>query len=260
MCPTSPLPLADRGILITRPAGQSAALASLVAQNGGRPVLFPVVEIADVADRGALAATIDALDTYDLAIFVSPTAVEKGCGAILARRRLPARIQVAALGQGSARALQRLGVVGVIAPPDGADSESLLARPELQNIAGRRVIIFRGVGGRDLLRQTLVSRGATVDYAECYRRTRPMVDVSALVSAWNAGQVHAAVVTSGEGLRNLWDMLDAKGRASLAATPLFVPHPRIAEAARELELTHVVVTGAGDDATARSLCAYFSAP
>ena len=255
-----PLPLAGRGILITRPAGQSAALAAMVTENGGCPILFPVVEIADVEDSSALTATIDALDRYDLAIFVSPTAVDKGWNAIHARRRLPRHIKVAALGHSSARALQRLGLDGVIAPPEGADSESLLAVAELQNVRSLRIVIFRGVGGRDLLRQTLISRGATVDYAECYRRTRPDVDATAVVNAWTAGEVHAVVVTSGEGLRNLWEMLDAKGRASLHETPLFVPHRRIADTARELELTQVVVTGAGDDATVRSLCAYFSMP
>ena len=255
---TAPLPLAGRGILITRPAGQSEALASKIAECGGRPILFPVIEIADVEDTRTLATRIDALDAYDLAIFVSPTAVSKGCNAIYARRRFPAHVKVAAVGQGSARALQRLGVAGVIAPSDGADSESLLSLPELQDLAGRRIVIFRGVGGRDLLRQTLVARGATVDYAECYRRTRPAADMTPLARAWHAGEIDAVVITSSEGLRNLWDMLDAKGRACLAGTPIFVPHPRIAEAALELQLPRVTVTGAGDDATVQSVSAYFS--
>jgi uroporphyrinogen-III synthase len=115
------------------------------------------------------------------------------------------------------------------------------------------------VGGRDLLRETLLARGARVDYAECYRRTRLAVDMTALVHAWTAGDVDAVVVTSTEGLRNLWDMLDANGRSLLAKTPIFVPHPRIAEAARKLGLPGVMVTGAGDDATMRSLFAYFPA-
>jgi uroporphyrinogen-III synthase len=151
-----------------------------------------------------------------------------------------------------------LGVPAVVAPSEGGDSESLLSLCELQSLAGRRIVIFRGVGGRDLLGQTLVARGATVDYAECYRRMRPATDMTALARAWHAGELDAVVITSSEGLRNLWDMLDASGRVLLAETPIFVPHPRIAEAAHELRLTHVTVTGAGDDATVQSLCAYFS--
>jgi uroporphyrinogen-III synthase len=256
---TAPLPLAGRGILITRPAGQAEALAGKVTERGGRPILFPVIEIADVEDTRTLATLIDAMDTYDLAIFVSPTAVSKGWAAIHARRRFPAHVKVAAVGQGSARALQRLGVAAVIAPSDGADSESLLSLPELQSLAARRIVIFRGGGGRELLRQTLVARGATVDYAECYRRTRPAdAELTALARAWHAGEIDAAVITSSEGLRNLWDMLDAKGRVSLVRTPIFVPHPRIAQAARELQLTRVTVTGAGDDAMVQSLSAFFS--
>jgi uroporphyrinogen-III synthase len=255
---STPLPLTGRGILITRPAAQSQALAASVVEHGGRPVVFPVVEIAEIDDSGTLAQTIDALHTYDLAIFVSPTAVAKGWDAIHARRSFPADLRVAAVGQGSARALRRLGVGAVMAPSAGADSESLLALPELQDVSGRRIVVFRGQGGRELMRDSLVSRGATVDYAECYRRVCPHVDAGPLVRALSEGEIHAIVITSAEALRNLWNMLEAAGRVFLATTPIFVPHPRIAAAARELELPRVTVTGPGDEATVRSLCEYFA--
>ena len=68
-------PLAGRGIVITRPLSQAAGLESLIAQNGGRPILLPTIEILEVEDRSALDAVVDRLDSYDLAIFISPTAV-----------------------------------------------------------------------------------------------------------------------------------------------------------------------------------------
>ena len=254
---TADLPLRGRGIVVTRPARQAAYLADLIAREGGRAILFPVIEILDVEDTRALDAVIDGLDAYDLAVFVSPNAVAKGLEAIDARRGLPPGLKVAAIGRGSARALRNAGVSAVIAPEAGADSESLLALPALTEIAGQRIVIFRGVGGRELLRDTLEARGARVEYAECYRRTKPAGDVTVLTQAWAGGKIDALVFTSSEGLRNLHGMLHAADREHLARTPLFVPHPRIAETARALGLSKTIVTQTGDEGIVAGLVKYF---
>lgn len=233
-------------------------LASLVRERGGRAVLFPVVEIRDIEDAAHVDAIIDRLEDFDLAIFISPNAAARGWQAIHARRSLPPKLALAAIGGASARELLRLGARSVIAPTEGGDSESLLGLPELQSVAGRRIVIFRGAGGRELLREALESRGARVEYAECYRRVRPEADVATLLRSWDGGDIDALVVTSSEGLRNLCQMLGEGAHERLARTPLFVPHPRIAATARELGLTDIVVTGAGDLHIAARLEARFA--
>ena len=95
---------------------------------------------------------------------------------IRARRKFPRRLQVATVGGASVRALERFGITGVVAPQGRYDSESLLDLPALAAVNGRRVVIFRGEGGRELLGETLRARGAVVEYAECYRRVRPELD------------------------------------------------------------------------------------
>ena len=250
--------LEGRGVVITRPAHQSDALAALIREHGGRPLLFPVIEIRDVEDTAALDAIIRRLDDFDLAIFVSPNAVQKGWAAIHARRSFPLRLAIATIGRASARELRQLGASHVIEPHEGTDSESLLAMPELEAVAGKRIVIFRGVGGRELLRETLEARGASVEYAECYRRMRSQADVASIAAAWGRGEIDAVVVTSSEGLRNLREMLGDAARDHLARTPLFVPHSRIAATARELGLTEVVVTGPGDESLANGLVGHFA--
>ncbi len=249
--------LQGRRIVVTRPAGQNERLAALIRAAGGEPIVFPVLEIADPADPRALAAAADRLDAYDLAVFVSPSAVERAMRAIRARRGWPAGLKAAAVGPGSAQALHRHGVTEVIVPADRFDSEGLLARPELAAVAGRRIVVFRGAGGRELLGDTLRSRGATVDYVECYRRVRSEVDPAPLVRAWDRGEVDAVTVSSSEGLHNLFELLGEPARERLRRTPLFAPHARVAAAARALGCERVIETAPGDAGIGAALAAFW---
>ena len=251
-------PLAGRRVLVTRPREQAAGLAALIREAGGEPILFPAIEIGDVADRAAFHAIADRLDAFDLAIFISPTAVQRALDLVLVRRKgrpWPARLQVAAIGRGTARELERRGFAGVLAPAAEADSEALLALPALASVAGRQIVVFRGQGGRELLGDTLAARGARVEYAECYRRFRPAQDVSA--PAWAYRALDAVTVSSSEGLANLDALLGAWRRDWLQESPLFVSHPRIAAEAERLGARETVVAGPGDREISLGLVAYF---
>ena len=254
-------PLAGRGIVVTRPQAQAANLAARIERAGGIVFACPAIEIADVDDPRGLHALIDGLERFDLAIFVSPTAVVQAMRVIRDRRGArawPERLRVAAIGRGSRRALERAGFENVIAPATQADSEALLAQPELAEPRGRRVVIFRGEGGRATLADTLRARGAEVVYAECYRRRRPRLDCAPLLAAWTRGAVHAVTVSSSEGLRNLADLLGAAGRQWLCSTPLFVPHDRVLRNATQLGVREVRVAGSSDAEVVDSLVAYFA--
>lgn len=245
-------PLAGLNIVVTRPREQAAQLVQRIEQAGGRVILFPLLEISPAADPQSLRALVSRLHEFNLAIFISPNAVRYAMEAIRAVGPLPAGLKIATVGQGSAKALRDLGVRGIIAPQDRFDSEALLALPELQQVAGWRVAIFRGDGGRELLGDTLKVRGAMVEYAACYQRARPQQDVGALLAAGP----HAITVTSSEALGYLWEMLNSAEKKQLAAVPLFVSHARIAEAAQRLGWRNVTVTAGGDDGLLSGLIAW----
>ena len=251
--------LAGRGIVVTRPAQQAGPLAARIRAAGGEPILFPVLEIVDTDNPGPLLDAIRRLDEYRLAVFISPNAVVRAMKQIADRRRWPASLRVAAIGKGSVRELERAGITGVIAPDRRFDSEHLLELPELQAVAGQRIVIFRGDGGRELLGDTLKARGARVDYVECYRRARPQAAATPLLAAWAADTLHAVTITSSEGMRNLYEMVGEAGRARLCGTPVFAPHPRIAAVARELGVGRVIDTAPGDDGLMEALQRHFSA-
>ena len=246
--------------MVTRPREQAARLAALLEAAGARALVYPAIEIADPAEPAKAAGLIGRLAEFDLAVFVSPTAVERALRRV---RAWPTALRTAAVGQGSARALERGGVSQVLAPVEGADSEALLALPGLARMEGKRVVVFRGEGGRELLGETLRRRGAQVEYAEVYRRVRPRLDVAPLLEAWRGRGVHAVTISSSAGLRNFLELLEAAGGAAAAAllrgTPLFAGHERVAAEARKLGVTEVLVAGTSDEEMRDRLVAYFEA-
>jgi uroporphyrinogen-III synthase len=245
-------PLAGLNIVITRPREQAVDLHRRIEQLGGKSQLFPLLEIEAVHDEQVLREQLSHLNQTDLAIFISPNAVRYGMAAIRAAGELPASLKIASVGQGSAKALHELGIARVIAPTERFDSEGLLALPELQKVAGKRVLILRGDGGREILGDTLKARGAIVEYVTCYLRSKPDLDAGKLLAA----EPDAVTVTSSEALRFLWEVLAEQDKAKLAAVPLFVPHNRIAEAAHEQGWLQVNVTESGDDGLLSGLIAW----
>lgn len=237
-----------RRIVVTRPAEQADSLCRAIAARGGVPILFPVLAIAPVVDDHELMHAIARLDEYDLAFFVSPNAVRHALDRILACRSWPGTLAVATVGGGSARALHERGFDDVIVPLDGFDSEAVLALPAFgaDQIAGRRVLILRGDGGRELLGERLIERGASVDRVTCYRRFCPDADAAPLLGLAREGRLDAITLTSSEGVRNFVTMLGADGVEVLKHVPVFAPHPRIASFAREDGFVDVVVTAPGD--------------
>jgi len=114
----------------------------------------------------------------------------------------------------------------------------------------------RGEGGRQILAESLAARGAVVEHAVCYRRTKPTADAAPLLAAWRGGEVHALTAFSAQALDNFGAM---GGEELIAALPVFVPHERIAKHARERGAREVVIAAAGDDDLLERLVAYFDA-
>ena len=237
-------------VLVTRPQNQAENLARLIESCGGEAIRFPVIEIAEPQDTQALLAVIDRLKNFAIAIFISPNAVNRAMNLILARGGLPQATRVACVGRGSARELKHFGIENVIVPQDRFDSEALLGLPELQAMKGKRVVIFRGDGGRELLGDTLKTRGAEIEYAECYRRVRPTTDMTPLLRRWARGEIDIVSITSVDGLHSLFDMVGKAGQQWLIRTPIIVVSERMVEVCRELgfKTEPRVATTASDEA------------
>lgn len=247
--------LAGTHVVVTRPAHQADNLCHLIEAQGGCPIRFPVLEIAAPRDLARLDGIISRLSEFDIAIFISPNAVSHAMVNIAGKGGMPPHVQVAAVGQASAKALAAYNQLIDLYPKDSFNSEALLDLDELKQVAGKKIVIFRGEGGRELLADTLTQRGAEVEYAECYRRVKPNIDVQPLLQHWQHGEVDIIISTSNEGLQNLLEMVTESGRQMLLNTQLLLVSERSAEFAQQLGFTQppIIATKASDEALLQAL-------
>ena len=248
-------PLDGLTIVVTRPAAQAARFLDLAAAAGARCIPFPTLEIERLPlATGALEDV--ARTRWDWAIYTSTNAVDAARDAL--GGRLPTAHRSAAVGRATARALERHGVE-VALRPETADSEGLLGSTALQAVAGANVLLIKGIGGREVLRDTLTSRGAHVRQLEVYRRERsePTPDARMRLHAALEERESRCVVavTSAEVLEALLQLVEASDAERLRSQPLLLPGPRVAAVARRLDWRGPIVLSATaeDDAMLRAL-------
>jgi uroporphyrinogen-III synthase len=237
------------GVLVTRPDHQAAHLCRLVEAEGGAAVRYPALVIQPRPDRAAIRAAVGPTDRYDLVIFVSANAVRFGADLLDRRRDAP----VAAIGQATAAALNAAGHRVSLMPAEGADSESLLALPQLAHLSGQRVLIVRGVGGRDVLREVMTARGAHVHYAEVYTRepASPSAGLQAEIEQlWRQGGISAYTATSVELLEALVGIVTPRCRGLMDSTALVTGAERVADAAGRLGLGSPILLADSPEDTA----------
>lgn len=236
--------LAGMSVLVTRPEQQAIGLCEAIQVARGRPVRFPALEILGPKDKQAVRATFAGLATIDLLVFISANAVRYAFPQM--PDNIPLDLEIAAVGAATARALEECGLEPTVVPSGSMDSEGLLAMPQLQAVDGKRIMIVRGNGGREILKQTLEQRGATVDYCEVYRCRIPQRNAGNLIRNWSQ-MVEVVTVSSGQILDNLFTLLGEAGAPLLQETPLLVVSTRIAEHAAERGCKIIYVADSATD-------------
>jgi len=224
--------LREAGVLITRPAGQCEHLAGLVRERGGVAYMYPAMEIRATAAASHWPAALPGPSQYSLIIFISRNAVRYGAGH-LAQARAPS---LAAVGPSTAASLRDRGFEIAVVPRDGFSSEALLEHPAMRDVAGKRILIVRGEGGRELLADTLKARGADVDYLEVYQRGPAQHEASVsegIRAALLDNRIRFITATSIQTLEYLLQSLGPDGRRLLQAAQLVTASDRVVKMAMQ---------------------------
>ena len=243
-------------ILVTRPSPAGEQLVSRLRTLGQVAWSFPLIEFSPGRELSALADRINTLQEGDLLFALSQHAVEFA-HAQLQQQSLSwtTAPRYFAIGRSTALALHTVSGADVRYPLDREISEVLLQLSELQTIAGKRALILRGNGGRELLGETLRERGADVTFVECYQRCAKHYDGAEEAMRWHARGINTLVVTSGEMLQQLWSLIPHWYRENwLLRCRLLVVSERLANQARELGWQDIrIADNADNDALLRAL-------
>lgn len=235
------------GVLVTRPQPQSLPLCRLLEEHGATTFRLPAIEIEPAASLPELAARLEPLEPSDLLVFTSANAVRFGA-ALLERRQ---DLSLAAIGPATMRALGEAGFRVSYTPSGGFDSEHLLGEPGLQQLAGRRVVLIKGEGGRALLATELAKRGARILAIDVYRRRPARPDAALLRQAEEraaAGLLQVVTATSLEIAAALLELATPALRGAFEHTHWLVPGARVAAglAALGLDVPLIEAASAAD--------------
>lgn len=242
-------------ILVTRPLSQGQTLCKQLQSRGFVTHHIPVMMTKPLQDENAAAhiqTCFSALDKYDGIILVSLNAAEQALH-WFAHYPLRATQQVFSVGKSTADFLQCSAIFEnrspVIYPSQQMDSEGLLALPALasEQVRGKRFLLLRGEGGRELIANTLAERGASVESCALYRRLIPLENTAALQACLPV--VDIVLINSAESLENFLKL--AGGVTTMDKTfvdkMLVVPGVRVAEAARSAGFQHIIVASNATD-------------
>ncbi|WPE17633.1 uroporphyrinogen-III synthase [Candidatus Thioglobus autotrophicus] len=221
-------------VLLTRPLTQVVALEALVADSGHQPLLFPTLEIK------ALEASIERKQ-YDAVIFISANAVVHGMK-ILAQISYSS---VFAVGAATAKKLNDYNISVDDFPQEKASSEALLSLESVSCLQSKKILIFRGRGGRETLKIGLEKTHNQVTYAQVYDRvicTLSELHKQSLKGFLSDSQGFISI-TSNENLDGLMILAkQLKHLDNLKNYPLIVLSERIKQYAHSCGFSQVIVT------------------
>ncbi|MCL1091550.1 uroporphyrinogen-III synthase [Shewanella profunda] len=234
-------------VLLTRPEGRNQSMVDALNERGIAHYVTPLLGVEPTihittADPHPLADT-------DIIICISANAVifaDKALSKTDSQIVTWPKAQYFAVGHATWEALDQLGIFAVEAPDDCQQTEGLLTLASLQNIPAKQITIIRGVGGREALAEQLTARGANVRYWEVYQRVCPPLDGHSITQQWQDFGIDTIVVTSGEVLNNLINLVPKELFAWLRSCHIIVPSNRVEAQAHAFGINQVTNANAAN--------------
>ncbi len=204
-------PLFGKRVLVTRAREQARGAASLLRERGADPVVMPTIEIHPPSDPSPMIDAVSALDRrFDWVVLTSANGAERLWAEIRRQgkdARAFGRARIAAIGPGTAAALERCGLAADLVAKEHR-GEALAAEVLAQMEGGKRVLLARAEVARDVVPDTLRAGGCTVDVVSVYKtRSPPRVLLEGLATLLQAGEIDAVTFTSSSTVDHLCDAL-----------------------------------------------------
>lgn len=210
-------PLFGRRIVVTRSRSQASEMSRLIEELGGEPYEYPVIETAWPDDLTPFDAALANLQEYDWLIFTSVNAVEMFFQRMRHNRvdiRTLASVRIAAVGQKTAQAVERYGLLVEVVGEEFI-AEGLLDVLGDRIAPGQKVLFPRADIARRVLPDTLRQAGCDVTEFDAYRTVAVADETQELVTMLRSKQIDVITFTSGSTVKNLCAALEGHDAADL---------------------------------------------
>ena len=247
-------------IVLTRPLGQSLRLGELLHRKFPmlEQIQLPLLSIVPNENPVDAKRLKELLLTTDLAVFVSPNAIE--CSMRLLQEEWPKNIPVAVVGGGSLETLSHHGITAqhdytIYSPsnPSEWDSEGLwkILNQSQASWAGKKILFLKGMGGRAWLGEQFLLQGAEIHSVLTYKRV-PLADDS---PAWlglkkSIPSDSICLMTSSEAARHFAQFLKENSSWAMSwlnEAMMLCTHERITQVCTELGFKNIDQCAPGDD-------------
>lgn len=206
------LPLEGWKILVTRPKNRSSRTSELLRAKGAEVLELPSIQTVPLQDQSCLTEALNRMDTYQWAVFTSPTGVEIFFDEMKKQKkdiRSLFGVKLAAIGQGTRKALEERGLF-VDLVPEIYDGDSLAEALAEEIQGGEHILIPRASRGNENLVRILKEHGAAVDDVPTYETVYESSQTVDLKKELESGSIHCVVFTSASTVKGF---VESTGRA-----------------------------------------------
>ena len=228
--------------LLLRPHAKCQASAQAFSYAGLSAVACGLIDtVVDDEAIGQLPTKIADLHSHDgekIYVIVTSTVAAEQC--VLMKNQWPQNVCFFAVGASTGHILRVTGFNVVV--PKESRTEGLLALPQLTQVVDQSIIIMKGFGGRELLRDVLINRGAKVAEWEVYKRVK--LDSPFFTQVWRTKQIRCIIATSGEVIQAAFEYFEASW---LQTVNWIVVSQRTADIASQLGVTQIDVSRDASD-------------
>ncbi|AIY64321.1 uroporphyrinogen-III C-methyltransferase [Pseudoalteromonas piratica] len=225
-------------ILLTRAEEKSQQLAEQLAEKAITSSIQPVLvlEAITVSEQ-----QLSMLDDADIVLFVSQDAARF---LHTLKPELTKNSICLAVGKSTAEVVTEL-FEKPCASPLVETSEGLLAMPELNNVASKRIVLVKGKGGRNKLAKELKEREAIFQPLAVYKRLANPGLTKALANEWKNNGVDTIVLTSNASIDSF--LAVASNKSWLATLTVFLVSARCVEYFNEKAHVKQIINCQGAD-------------
>lgn len=237
-------------VLITRPDERGQQLVEMLAEQGIFAIHQPLFRLEAGQELPLLPAVLGRLNPNDYVFAVSKHAITYAHKALTeVGFHWRSDLHYFAVGQTSANYFASHIEQAVHYPIKFENSEGLLELPEMQDLAGKNIVILRANTGRDYFPEQATERGANIQCLECYQRIALTENIGEQLSLCKRAGIDTIVSTSVEMLQALVEQTAAADQKWLVDCCLLVVSPRMAYFAQKLgwQPSHIRIAAKADN-------------